>query len=214
MFRNYWTDYERTSWFPARFLIKEIRANLMLGWLYRRFQPRIIYLVRHPCAVVYSRLMAPQPWHADVRDILVQEELVADHLQPWVSAIARERDLLGAHAVWWAVENHIALHQLEGLPHAILFYEDLILRPREVLENLLPWLGVKRLPRKIFSLLPQPSRMSNRHLAYRDEQERLSRWQSGLSVEEQKRVLMWARQLGLEMYDATLYPTSGSSVYA
>lgn len=213
-FRNYWTDYERTSWFPNRFLIKEVRANLMLGWLYRKFQPRIVYLLRHPCAVVYSRLAAPQPWHADVQDILRQEKLVEDHLSPWAAAIERETDPLGAHAVWWAVENLVALRQLQGIPHALVFYEDLVLHPQETLERLLPWLGVERMPKKAHSLLPQPSRMSNLTLGYRDAQDRLSRWQNSLSVEEQRRILSWAERLDVTVYDAGPHPRLPSSVYA
>lgn len=213
-FRNYWTDYQRTSWFPDRFLVKEVRANLMLGWLHRKFQPRIVYLLRHPCAVVYSRLAAPQPWHADVRDILKQEDLVEDYLKPWVTEIERETDLLGAHAVWWAVENRVALNQLQGIPHALLFYEDLVMRPRAVLESLLLWLGVKRIPKRALHLVPHPSRMSNLTLGYRDAQDRLSRWQISLSVEEQKRILSWAERLGVEAYNAEPHPRLTSSVYA
>ncbi|GAB4403125.1 MAG: hypothetical protein OHK003_30860 [Anaerolineales bacterium] len=213
-FRNYWTDYKRTSWFPNRFLIKEVRANLMLGWLYRKFQPSILYIMRHPCAVVYSRLAAPQPWHADVQDALRQEKLVEDYLKPWAAEIERETDRLGAHAVWWTVENLVALRQLQGIPHALLFYEDLILHPHEVLENLLPWLGVERIPKKVFDLLPQPSRMSNHTLAYRDAQDRLSRWQTSLSVEEQMRILVWAERLGVNAYDTQPHPRIISSIYA
>lgn len=212
-FRNYWTDYERTSWFPSRFLIKEVRANLMLGWLYRKFQPRILYIMRHPCAVVYSRLAAPQPWHADVQDILQQKELVEDYLSPWVSKIEHETDLLGAHAVWWAVENRVALQQLHKIPHALIFYEDLVLRPHETLETLLAWLGVQSIPQKVYQLLPQPSRMSNHTLAYRGAHDRLSRWQTSLSVEEQMRILAWAEHLGLEAYDAQPHPCITSSMY-
>lgn len=211
-FRNYWTDYARTSWFPQRFLIKEVRANLMLGWLYRKFQPRIVYLLRHPCAVVYSRLAAPQPWHADVQDILQQETLMEDYLKPWAAQIERETDPLGAHAVWWAVENRVALRQLQGIPHALIFYEDLVLHPQETLERLLPWLGVEQMPKKVIALLPQPSRMSNHTLAYRDAHDRLSRWQTSLSVQEQRRILSWAERLGVDVYDASPYPRLASSV--
>lgn len=213
-FRNYWTDYERNSWFPDRYLIKEVRANLMLGYLHRHFQPRVVYILRHPCAVVYSRLAAPQPWHADVQDILRQEKLVEDHLQPLVSSIEQETDLVGAHAVWWAVENYVALHQLKDVPHYLVFYEDLVSRPREVLETLLPWLGVKKMPEKVLSLLSQPSRMSNKKLAYQDEHDRLSRWQGSLSVGEQKRVLSWAGRLGLTLYDDSPFPSRRSSAHA
>lgn len=32
--RNHWTDQERRTYFPDRYLVKEIRANLMLGYIY------------------------------------------------------------------------------------------------------------------------------------------------------------------------------------
>ena len=212
--RNYWTDYERSSWFPDRFMIKEIRANMMLGYIYRQFQLSIIYIMRHPCAVVHSRLAAPQPWHADVQDILQQANLVADHLFPFVADIEKETDLLGAHAVWWAVENHVALSQLRVIPHYLVFYEDLVSRPREVLASLLPWLGVETIPEEVLSLLPRSSRMSNERLDYQDAQDRLSRWQVSLSIADQRRILAWGERLGLNMYDTSCYPRLGSYAHA
>jgi hypothetical protein len=204
--RNYWTDYNRSSYFPDRFLIKEVRANMMLGYLHRQFQPRIIYIMRHPCAVVYSRLAAPQPWHADVQDILQQEDLLNDHLQPWVEAIAAETDVFGAHAVWWAVENHVALQQLRGIPHFLVYYEDLVMQPETVLDNLMPWLGYEQMPPGVEKLLSRPSRMSHANLAYQDKQMRLSNWQKQVSSADQERILSWAHRLNLAMYNETALP--------
>ncbi len=206
--RNYWTDYERNSYFPDRFLVKEIRANLMLGYLYRQFQPRIVYIMRHPCAVVQSRLSITPPWHADVQDILQQEVLVHDHLQPWIAQIAAETDLVGAHAVWWAVENHIALQQLQKIPHFLIYYENLVMQPDVILSSLLPWLGYTQMPSRVKKLLLQPSRMSNKHISYQDKQERLSRWQGQFSAAEQQRILNWAHRFGLTMYDETPTPVN------
>ena len=106
-FRNFGTDAKRVSYFPSKYLIKEIRANLMLGYLYDHFQPKIIYLVRHPCAVTYSRLM--NNFGADVNDILSQEELVEDYLRPWIGKIEREKDRLGALAVWWQLKTWLPI---------------------------------------------------------------------------------------------------------
>lgn len=205
-FRNYWTDYERTSYFPERFLVKEVRANLMLGFIYHWFQPRIIYILRHPCAVIHSRLAAPVPWHADVRDLIVQTELVEDYLLPWVKDIENETDLVGAHAVWWAVENRVALDQLKPIPHYLIYYEDLVLRPTEVLLPLLAWLGYECVPDRVAAMLPQPSRMSNTQLTYKDTEDRLTRWQRSLSIDAQQRVLDWSRRFGLDMYTEQHFP--------
>jgi hypothetical protein len=204
--RNYWTDYQRHAMFPNRFLIKEIRANLMLGHIYTLVEPTIVYVVRHPCAVVHSRTHIPTPWHADVGDILVQEELVSDYLQPLVHEIEREKDAVGAHAVWWMVENHIALDQLSRTPHYLVYYEELVLRPEAVLQDLIAWLGYSGLPRRVRSKIGQPSRMSDHTLGDQGSGNRLSRWRSGLSVDEQERVLVWARRLNPTLYGNAVLP--------
>jgi len=117
--RNYWTDYDRSSYFPDRFLVKEVRANMMLGFIHRKFEPRIIHIIRHPCAVIYSRLAAPTPWHADVKDLLCQEELVEDYIRPWIPEIEKEKDLIGAHAVLWGGRKS-GSEQRTGLQTALL----------------------------------------------------------------------------------------------
>ncbi|MFN2166915.1 MAG: hypothetical protein ACK2U9_11730, partial [Anaerolineae bacterium] len=108
--RSAWTDAVPTVWFANGYLVKVIRANLMLGYVHDRFQPRLIYLVRHPCAVVQSRLALG--WKADVRVLLEQEALVEDYLRPWIAWIENETDPAGAHALWWAVENLVAQSEL------------------------------------------------------------------------------------------------------
>jgi hypothetical protein len=198
--RNYWTDYQRETYFPNRFLIKEVRANMMLAYLYQQFKPRIVYVLRHPCAVIYSRLVAQQPWHADVRDLLSQEELVVDYLTPWIAEIEKEKDLVGTHAVWWAVENLVALQQLANIPHYFVHFEELVLNPKEILQPLIAWLGYEKLPPKVMKILSQPSRMSNRNLVYRDTRDRLSYWQHHLSIEDQRRIITWADRVGLSRY--------------
>lgn len=205
-FRNYWTDYARNNYFPDRFLIKEVRANLMLGYIYNQFRPRIIYIMRHPAAVIHSRLTAPQPWHADVTDLLQQKTLVTDYLQPWVSEIAAETSQLGAHAVWWAVENHVAMQQLQNIPHFFVYYEDLVMQPETVLTTLLPWLGYAKMPPRVEKMLLRPSRMSHATVTYRDKQTRLSHWQQHLSPIDQQQVLLWANRFDLMMYDETACP--------
>ncbi|NOZ70665.1 MAG: sulfotransferase, partial [Chloroflexi bacterium] len=89
--RSYRTDYQRRRFLPDRYVVKFIRANMMLGYLADRFQPQIVFLTRHPCAVVYSRLhRVREPWFADVKDLLADEALVADYLQPWLRYVEQE----------------------------------------------------------------------------------------------------------------------------
>lgn len=194
--RNYWTDYERATIFPERFLIKEIRANLMLGYIYDNFRPTILYLIRHPCAVISSRLRAE--WHADVQDILRQEKLVEDYLRLWVRQIEEEKDLIGAHAVRWAVENYVARTELSSRPHHLLSYEEACLFPERVFKGLFNYLGMGA-PEDLQSRLRQPSRTASKDsitgtIAF------LSSWKNYLPAEAQRRILYWARRLGFEQF--------------
>lgn len=209
--RNYWTDYERSSYFPDRFLVKEVRANMMLGFIHRKFEPRIIHIIRHPCAVVYSRLAAPTAWHADVKDLLCQEELVEDYLKPWIPEIEKEKDLIGAHAVFWGVENLVASRALASRPHYWLEYETLCLEPWRTSLNILDWLGVKEvnssLETRLTIAIRNPSRMSHSTIKHTDAISRLTLWKNKMPPDAQKKILEWADRLGVPYNDQGIFPT-------
>ncbi|HUD46575.1 MAG TPA: sulfotransferase [Candidatus Baltobacteraceae bacterium] len=203
--RNYWTDLVRNSYFPDRFVIKEIRANMMLGYIYRQFGSRIVYLIRHPCAVIASRLALC--WSADIVDILNQEQLVEDYLRPWLGKIEQEKDLLGAHAVWWAVENMVALKNLEDVPHHSVKFETMVLEPEREAVKLFDWLGWNVEREKVSPLISAASRMSRKDSFGLSSQKRLSSWRRDLSEEQQKRILWWSQELGIPYYTEALLPT-------
>ena len=192
--RNYWTDYDRTAFFPDRYLVKLIRANLMLGFISDEFRPKIIHVVRSPCAVVASRLK--YGWHADIRDVLDQEELVTDHLSDHVDDIARENDALGAHAVWWAVENAIAQRDLESRPHLVVYYEVFRKNPKAEMRRIAEFAGLKM--REIGATrLERPSRMRERPAELQSQTGVEPRREAQLTAGEQARILDWADRLGV-----------------
>lgn len=182
----------------------------MLGFIERQFGCRILHLMRHPCAVVHSRLAVRRPWFADVEDILGQRDLVDEHLSSFVKDIEQERDILGAHAVWWAVENAVAIRQLEGRPHLRVYYEDVALQPEKAAARILIWLTGNEpsaeVVARIAALSTRPSRVS-RHEKSLPAMERLSEWQRKLSQEEQGRILSWAARLGVSCYGPGLLPS-------
>ncbi len=205
-YRNYWTDFQRDAMFPRRFLVKEIRMNLMLGYVIDQFHCPVVYLLRHPCAVINSRLSLPIPWHADVRDILVQEELVEDYLRDWKKEIEQEKDLLGAHAVWWAVENHVALSQLASRPHKIIYYENIVNQPNQILEEISDWLGLPGNRRQSRVDSSKKSRMTRPESIGASQNALLREWQNRLSQEDQQRILGWAERLGVTNYGSDVLP--------
>lgn len=203
--RSYRTDYHRSRFWPRRFVVKLIRANMMLGYLYERFRPRIVFLTRHPCAVVMSRLQRVRsPWYADAASLLADEALVADFLQPWLHLVEQERDLLGAHAVWWAVENAVARRDLQQRPHHLVFYEALCLHPFEILGTLYRDLGFANFMVSQ-AFVRHPSRVTAA-ANYEDMLAWLGLWQQKLSAEDQRRILQWAERLEIPWYSMDRLP--------
>lgn len=198
--RNYWTDPVRTAWFPSQFLVKTIRANLMLRFLHEKFHPKIIYVVRHPCAVIASRLRLS--WTADVSDLLKQERLMEERLSQWVTDIESERDLVGAHAVWWAVENHIALADLRHCDQLVVHYETACTDPTREIGRVCDWLGLTSdaTDRALFA----PSRMTLGGST--STRSRLAGWRAGLDDESCRRILGWAERLGIDWYGLAPLP--------
>jgi Sulfotransferase family len=207
--RTYWTDTARTSFFPKRYLIKEIRASLMLGYLHDHFQPRIAYLSRHPCAVVASRIGLG--WQLDLNNLLSQEELIEDHLSPWLAQIERARTSpVATHAIWLAVESRVALHHLSTRPHCHAYYEHLLVEPEATLRSILSRLdlSVARIPE---GRIKRNSRTTWRERMAKDPHEKeyaLSNWKRRLSREDQREVLDWAYRLGVTCYSDQSLPVS------
>lgn|GEM_PF-2804527 len=206
-YRTYLTDTERTSFFPKRYLVKEIRANLMLGYVYDHFQPAIIHITRHPCAVIASRMRLD--WQVNLDELLNQEELVADYLADWVGAIERAKTgPIAAHAIWWAVESAVAAHDLATRPHYPIFYEDLLLAPQERLKALLEWLNldIKSVPQHLVERKSRTTWREQHQLQSHDLEQRLGGWKKHLSQGEQSLILDWAYRLGITQYNDALLP--------
>ncbi len=211
--RTYLTDYSRTSFFPRRFLIKTIRANMMLGFVARNFGPGQVFLMRHPAAVVNSMFHRVRaPWPADVRDLLAQEALVADYLRPWVSELERVSNAFEALAVWWAVENRVALDQLQNTPHYLIFYEWLSLRPRQEISELTRWLQMPEdaVPDTLLHRYSRTTSKKQRQRPGEDVMVRLSAWQRELSAEEQRIVQTWVERMAIPWYGEDVLPSASS----
>lgn len=202
-----WTDHQRTSYLPERYLIKEIRANLLLGYLYNTFHLPILYIVRHPCAVVLSRLQMPSV--CDIGLLLAQEALVEDHLRPWLREIEGVSDRLESLAIWWAIENMVAQRQLASIPHLLLTYEDLVLAPQRELARACDFVGLP-LP-TIEAEMIQASSRTSRGAVYASTVARLGNWRKKLTTEQQQRILFWAHRFGVDLYDEEVTPIGGET---
>ena len=121
-------------------IVKDVRCTLMLGWLRARFPGmRIVYVLRHPCAVAYSR--AKLGWDDIREDYLGQPDLIEDHLAPFAAAIRAATTDFERHVFDWCVENYVAFRQLAADDVHLAFYENFCSGSRQELDRLFAFLG-------------------------------------------------------------------------
>ena len=128
---------------------KEIRANFLIEWLIDHFDARVVYLVRHPAAVVASLRRRKNFWNEfgfETHWRLFQDHVVRNprHLQalaPYRQIIDRAQSQVERETVMWAVSHKLASEALRrrGLP--IFRYEDFYEHPFPTTRALIRHLG-------------------------------------------------------------------------
>lgn len=182
----------------SRCIIKCIRANLLLGWLTPRFPLRVIYLTRHPCAVVGSRLALQ--WTDVLDEVVSQPRLEADFLSPFMSIIKHAATPLQRMTVHWCVENLVPLTQLETNPDWItLCYETCVAEPDRTFANLFQQLGLSPTFLTAAKTRVRPS------VAAPGE---LPPWHYPLTPSQGAEVLDICRAFGINLYGRDFFPLS------
>jgi hypothetical protein len=155
-----WTDRFNTKFVARRRLIKDIRANLLLGWMRANFPGMpIVLLLRHPCAVVTSRLALG--WKDNLGETMAQEDLVEDFLLPVEAEIRAARDDFERHLFLWCIDNYVPLRQFARGEIHLVYYEDLLENPEDGLRSLFGFLG-EDMDDRVYGRLGRPSPLSRR----------------------------------------------------
>lgn len=163
--RSLWTDRYNRRLVARRRLIKDIRANLLLGWFRANFpEMPLILLLRHPCAVVSSRLKLG--WRDNLYETMEQRELVEDFLLPMEPEINTARNAFERHLFFWCIDNYVPLRQLAPGEAHLVFYERLLAEPEDELRRLFSSLGLD-LDESFHGDVGGPSTLSPRNAADR-----------------------------------------------
>jgi hypothetical protein len=159
--RDPWTDRFHRGFLPRRRLIKDVRANLLLGWISTNFPGMpIVLLLRHPCAVVASKLALG--WKDNLFETMEQEDLVEDFLLPMEPGIRAARDDFERHLFSWCIDNYVPLRQFGPEGIHLAFYENLLTHPKEELRRLFAFLG-EDLDDRAYRNLERPSPLSRKY---------------------------------------------------
>lgn len=108
-------------------LVKMIRANLMLGWLRENYDARIVFVVRHPGAVVESKMrIGGISWDPiPVLDFYRTAGVLGEYASRFRDLLSEDLSQAEAHTLIWCIENLLPLEQSREQNFHLAFYEKL-----------------------------------------------------------------------------------------
>ena len=193
-----WIDHQIEHILPRSRLIKEIRANLFLKWIHVLFpQVPILFVIRHPCAVVLSRMQLSWATDTDIDPFFKQDKLVYDFLADKIDFIKKAKSDEEKHAIIWCISNLVPIKQFGdgGLP--IIFYENLCLQPDVEVHKVFQILQ-HRYKRSVFEHVDRPSTTSTRTSAVVTGEDKVTRWKKDLSSDQIGKVMAIVEAFGLD----------------
>jgi len=187
---------------PKARLVKDVRANLLLKWINSQFPDLpLVLILRHPCAVVTSRMELGWATDDDISPMMSQHQLIEDHFQDQVDVIKGARHDEEKHAIIWSMHNAVPLSQFKNGGLTVVKHEDFIADPRSSLKSLCKSIGWTY-DDKLDRIYRRPSRTSSRTTALRGGAAANRRWQNSLSSSQIDRVMRVVDAFGL----GHLYP--------
>ncbi|MEN8375206.1 MAG: sulfotransferase [Gemmatimonadota bacterium] len=206
-----WVNRQPTVLRPDGRVVKCVRANLLVGWL-REWLPEVpkVMIVRHPAAVVLSRMEAGWKSSMDFEALLADEHLVEDHLREqadWARALATDEE---RHAFAWAVHHLVPLARGLGDGIELVFYEDLVRTPDDELRRI--FRGIGRAPSgSERNQVSTPSFTSHGDSAVVAGSDKLHRWESRLGATQVRRILDVVERFQLDwLYGAGVLPSDSA----
>ena len=205
--RNRWIDHQNERIISEYRLIKEIRANLTLKWLHDSFpEIPIVFLIRHPCAVVSSRMELGWDTDRDIEPFLSQPDLVKDFLAPYIDLIKNARTVEEKHAIIWSVSNLVPLKQFKLDEIKIAYYESLCTQPEVELRAIFTSIG-QTYKQAINEIIKRPSQTTRATSAIVDDTNKVSSWMKKLNATQVKNILRIVDAFGLgHVYGESVLP--------
>jgi hypothetical protein len=195
--RDRWIDRENERIFPKYRLIKEIRANLFLKWLHDHFpEVPVLFILRHPCAVVLSRLQLGWATDTDITPFLQQPALVSDFLLDKLDMINSAEFEEEKHTIIWCISNMVPLAQLTHDDMKLIYYEHLITQPEKELSGIFEYLQ-QPYKRSVLDQTIVPSLTTKRTSPVVTGENKISNWKKSLSTQQIDRILNVVDAFGL-----------------
>ncbi len=193
---------------------KEIRANFMIAALIEQLNARVVYILRHPCAVLasirrrrnfWNEFGWERHWAMFCQRIVFGWPEAPVRLATQRQVIENARTPLEQQAVMWGVSALLAAAQLDRFGLPVFRYEDFYRQPFETTRRLLAYLGCGSQPiHPAHLFVPSMTTLRTLHGLAQSESDIAARgmrvfWE-GLTEAEVQAVLAIARQFDLERW--------------
>lgn len=205
--RNQWVDRQNERIRSQYRLIKEIRINLALKWLYDNFpEIPILFLLRHPCAVVSSRMELGWATDRDIEPFLSQPDLFQDHLGSHLDLIKNAKTAEEKHAIIWSVSNLVPLRQFKPGELKVVYYENLCTQLQAEMTSIFASIGQKRVD-SVIDKIDRPSQTARVTSAIVTGSDKITGWKKKLSASQIDNILRIVDKFGLShLYGSSLIP--------
>ena len=212
--RNHWIDRQNERMISKFRLVKEIRANLALKWLHDNFpEVPIIFIMRHPCAVVLSRMELGWATDHDIEPFISQPQLVEDYLGPYLDLIRNAGNSEEKHAVIWSVSNIVPLKQFEAGELRIVYYENLCVQPEVELPAIFNAIG-HSYDHALAEKMDRPSQTTKATSAVVTGSHKVSHWKKALRPLQIEQILKVVESFGLQgIYGDSAMPLTSGEDY-
>lgn len=201
--RNNWILSQNHRSITWRILIKEIRANLLLGYLKNRFNSQIVFIVRHPCPTVLSRMELK--WETNLEDFLKQQELMDDYLTPFDNLIGSANTDIEKHTIMWCVDNLVPLKQLNRDQFIFCTYETLVANKHAEISIIFNALRL-RIPRNLDETISKPTSVSSKKSPILAGGNLLEYWKTRLTRDKIRTILNIVHAFGIDIYTDDIMP--------
>lgn len=186
-------------------LIKTTFAPLQLEWFCEAFPAyKVVYLVRHPGAVLASRLKhlreLQQPDAPYTLELPPQMPHRKEYLEKWGSVMEEIQTMYDAHVFWTLLHLQPLRSEYNNQRWITVHYEEMIQRPGEVFENVCKRLAIPAVTGKAVDF-NRPSTTTNpEKQAGLDVQNQLAGWRKKLTLAQQERLGHFMAQMNERHY--------------
>lgn len=187
--RHRWIDRKVETIFPQYRLVKDIRANLFLKWLHSRFpEVPLLFVMRHPCAVVLSRIQLGWWTDKDIEPFLSQPKLIDDYLADKMEIVRRAKTIEEKHAIVWCISILVPIRQFPSHQLNVIFYENLCAQPEQEIPRIFQAIG-HEYHGTVFASAKLPSATTIRTSAIVTGENKVTRWKRELTPTQIRSIL-------------------------